>query len=179
MNFDSTTMFHAVYVAFVFTCMFFGALAFRQVLDNMAIKAMRMGENRQYFLSAPGIVFVILGLTVSTGVGIIAWRVSQPTVYIYALPLILCAQCIQLGLRLYFQRTQVTTLGIVVRPLLLEKQRAIRFEDILHVYSKNMWLWTRITLYSNTPEPVVFRIFRFSWLGLRHILQVSCSCPVE
>ena len=179
MNIDGTTMFHAAYVAFAFACMFFGALAFRQVLDNIAVKKMKMGENRMYVISAPGVFFVAFMFCVSFVVASYTWSIQEPTVYAYALPLILFAQTIQMLLRLYYQRTQVTTLGLIVRPSLFEKQRAVRFEEILHVHVHKELLWITITLYAGNPEPIVFRIFRFSWHSVQRVLQSACTCPVE
>jgi hypothetical protein len=176
---DSETMFHAAYVAFAFACMFFGALAYRQVLDNLDVKRLRFGEERSRFMGSTG-VFACLGAAIVTvTIAQIVWAIPKPTVYWYALPLILGVQNLQMGLRFWFQRTTVTTHGILVRSALFQQHRAIPFEQILHIHVKHSWLVTTVFVLGSNPKPVVFRIFRMSWPALHHILQSSCRCPVD
>ena len=106
-SFDWTTLLHAGYVAFVFGVLFFGALAFRQVLDNLEVRRLSMGEDRDSFLDAAGgiasgAVLVLLVLLL-----IICYGILTPTVFVYAIPLVLGVQWLQITLRLVFQRTLV------------------------------------------------------------------------
>ena len=53
------TFIHAAYVAFVFAVVYIGALAFRQVVDDMEVKALKMGEDRDSFVDAAGAIALL------------------------------------------------------------------------------------------------------------------------
>lgn len=175
MSIDWTIWFHGSYVAFVFACLFFGALAYRQILDDLEVRRFKLGEDRKSYVSAPGVILMSGVLVVSLALGSLLYAVAEPSVWAYALPLIIVAQVLQMTLRLFFQRTQVKTLGIVIRPALRHGPIALRYDDIVSGTLHHERSWTTIRLVSATSGPVTFRIFRFSVSSLEQILRSSTA----
>lgn len=175
--FDWQTFFHAGYVAFVFAVLFFGALAFRQIVDNLEVKRLQLGEDRDSFLQAPTILLLGGAWSVVLVVGPFLYLKISPTVYSYALPLILGVQLLQLTMRAFFQRTQVKTRGLVVRSLMFDKVRGLPFSDIVMIrfVQDRFWVDVRIGLKN---EEAGFRIFSFSAASLERMLEASCSAPI-
>lgn len=175
--FDWQTFFHAGYVAFVFAVLFFGALAFRQIVDNLEVKRLQLGEDRDSFLNAPTMLLLGSAWSVVLVVGPFLYLNITPTVYSYALPLILGVQLLQLTLRAFYQRTQVKTRGLVVRSLLFDKVRGLPFSDIVMIrfVQDRFWVDVRIGLKN---EEAGFRIFSFSAASLERMLEASCTAPI-
>jgi hypothetical protein len=176
---DTELLFHAMYVAFAFSCLLFGALAFRQVLDNLEVRRMALGEDRKAYLSPVGTIVLVAGILLTSVVAWITFSADEPSVYSYALPLVLAVQNIQLGLRLWFQRAQVKTRGLVIRPVVLGYVQAIPFEDMVSVLVEPLPLWTTIRIETQAKVAAHFRIFRASQAQLVAILGNACSCRIE
>jgi len=170
--------FHGFYVAFVFSCLMFGALAYRQILDNLEVRRMQLGEDRSSFISAPSVVVLCISLVLVSSVGVCLYTWAQPEIYIYALPLILLAQNLQFCLRVYLQRTQMKTRALVVRRLLKPGAVAIPYNQIHHVYVRDQWVWSAITIVGPSVDPTTFRIFRFSVPAVVRILRSSTQAAI-
>mgnify|MGYP000566000654 CR=1 FL=1 len=179
MSIDWTIWFHGAYVAFVFACLLFGALAYRQIIDNIEVRRLRLGEDRDSFVSAPG-TFAALGACMLTLIiGGFLYANTKPTVWAYAFPLVLLVQNLQMVLRLLYQRTQAKTWGIVVRPVLRQGPIALPYESITRVIIKDERLWATVTMEAITSGPVSFRIFRFSVSALEQILRSNTAAPIH
>lgn len=176
---DNEIFFHACYVAFVFAFLFFGALAFRQVLDDIAVRRLRMGEDRDAFVNGPAVIIPVVLVLLATTAAVVCYDDPEPTVYLYALPLILGVQGIQMGFRLWFQRMQIKTRGIVVRSMLLERVRPISFDDIGGVTFVPVGPWVEVSFAVISGDDVVFRIFRPSASTLERLLVTSCHVPIR
>ncbi len=168
---------HASYVAFVFTVLLFGALAYRQVLDNADVRRLQMGEDRDSFLDGPAALLLGLGLLALVPVCIYCYGIAGPSIYAYALPQVAFVQLLQLGLRLYFQRTLVRTKGLVVRSVLFDKVRPVPYADIVAVRLTAHKSWTHVVV-SLPSEEVGFRIFSASVPTLERLLAASTTAPV-
>ncbi len=179
MSIDWTIWFHGSYVAFVFACLFLGALAYRQILDDIEVRRLKLGEDRESYISAPGVVLVSGVLVVSVLIGGLLYTNTDPSIWAYAFPLVLLCQVLQMILRLVFQRTQAKTLGIVVRPALRPGPIAVRYDDIVAGTMHDERFWTTIRLVSTTSGPVTFRIFRFSVPSLEQILRSSTTASIH
>lgn len=174
-------MLHGSYVAFVFAVVLFGALAFRQISDNLLVKRLRMGEDRMAFVSAPGVLVALVGLLLTLGVGIYVYADPIPRIYYYALPLILGVQFTQVLMRVYMQRTLIKTRGFVFRSIAFERIRPVRFASVRMADLTHYVLWTKVTLtfVENEIDHVTFRIFPFSEKALRRILEGWCACEIR
>lgn len=173
------TLFHASYVAFVFGVLLFGALAFRQILDNIELRRLRAGEDRETFLSAPALTVMLCLVGLNIVVTAMVIRFAEPSIYAYALPMILGVQNLQLLLRVHFQRNVAKTQAFIVRSLLFERVRIAPYGEVIGVtFDYGRW-WVRVTLDVLPDERITFRIFRRSAPTLARILQGSCICPIR
>jgi hypothetical protein len=178
MTFDWTIWFHGAYVAFAFAVLFFGALAYRQVLDDLDVRRMQMGEDRTSFLSPPGLMAVSGALAATIAFGWLLYASHEPTVYHYALPLIIGVQNLQMAGRVLMQRTLVKTRGVVVRPYLRTGVRAFPFDTIISVSFRDERLWTTVTILDAAAGPATFRIFTFSADRLDRIFRANTTAEV-
>ncbi len=177
----STLLLHGCYVAFVFAIMLYGALAFRQISDNLDVRRLRMGEDRTSFVSAPGVLISVVGLSLSALLAVFLIVRPQPRIYFYALPLILAVQFSQILTRVYLQRTLVKTHGFVFRAIAFESIKAVRFESVIRADVERLGLWTKVTLaiVDGHLRHVTFRIFRFSEAALMRVLDTWCGCEIR
>ena len=176
-NFEWITFLHAGYVAFVFGVLFFGALAFRQVLDNLDVRRLAMGEDRDSFIDAAGGIVSGMVLTALVLLCIVCYGILVPSVFVYAIPLVLGVQWMQITLRLVFQRTLVRTRGLVVRSVLFDRVRAIPFEEIVMVRFVKGKLWTEVHV-GLQKEEIGFRIFSFSADQLQRLIEGGTTAPI-
>ncbi len=161
-EYDHWTVFqHGAYVAFAFSVLLFGALAFRQVLDDLELRRRRSGEDLLLLYSAPGILLSLLGLLVTAGIGIVCYNAQPPTVFRYALPLVGGVQMLQILLRLRFQRTRLRTQSIVVRPLVRPGPIVVLYDELTDVEFRRARFWVTIQLTHGQGQRVAFRIFPF------------------
>jgi hypothetical protein len=172
---------HASYVAFVFGVLFFGALAFRQVLDNLDVRrvsqAEALGEDRDSFVDAGASVTMILIWLGLVALATVIYALLPASVYTYALPLIGAVQALQITLRVYFQRTLVRTRGVMVRRVWMSRLRPIRFADLVMVRLRTGRVWTDVVL-GLPQEEVRFRIFSLQAPRIASIVQASSTAPV-
>lgn len=175
---DWTLFLHGAYVAFAFAVLLFGALAYRQVLDNLDVRRLRFGEDRASYVSAPGIL-------ISTGASLctvllmgLLYSTPHESIFLYALPLIMLVQNAQMFLRVVFQRTRITTNGIIVRPLLRTALSAMHFDGMITVSFRSERLWTAVTVIHASHGPVTFRIFAFSVRPLELILRANTRAEI-
>lgn len=178
MNIDVQTLYYSAYVAFVFAVLLFGALAFRQVLDDLELRRKRVGEDRAAFLDPKATVLVLAALLLSVTIGIAVVTLREPSIYWYALPMVIGVQGLQMAARVWFQRSQFKTNGLVVRSVLFDNVKVIRFDDVGDVeFRHGAW---RIFVTVSTPnERVRFRIFPHSAPLLAGMISTSCGCVVR
>lgn len=178
MNIDVQTLYYSVYVAFVFAVLLFGALAFRQVLDELDVRRRRVGEDKSSFLDPLAVAIVLAAFFLTLGIFFLVLHVSEPSIYLYALPLILGVQGMQIAMRVWFQRMQVKTLGMVVRSVLFDRVHVIRYEMLGDVEFRHGSWWIDVVV-STPNERVRFRIFRHSAPLLARMIRTSCGCDVR
>lgn len=159
---DTSLLPYGAYVAFAFSCMLFGGLAYRQVIDALELRNSKTGEDLEFYISASGVVYAAVSFVLLVPIGMVAYTSATPSIWLYALPLVGLAQWIQLCLRLHFQRLRVRTRAIVVRYVLKSGARIIPYDHINSVTFLRKPLWTEITIDDMHGEPVRFRIFHRS-----------------
>lgn len=177
----TTLLLHGGYVAFVFAVVLFGALAFRQVSDNLEVRRLRMGEDRTSFVSAPGVLIAVGGLALAAIVGAFLIARPQPRIYFYALPMILAVQFLQMLTRVYLQRTLVKTHGFVLRSFAFDRTIGIPFANVIRADIHRFAWWAKVTLtiVGLRMEHVTFRIFPFSEPALIRVLERWCGCEIR
>ncbi|MEN9282041.1 MAG: hypothetical protein RL594_976 [Bacteroidota bacterium] len=173
---DGWTVFqHGAYVAFAFSVLLFGALAFRQILDDLEMRRQRSGEDLLLLYSAPGLLLLMLGVSLTVAVGVFCYSLQPPTVFRHALPLVGGVQMAQIYLRLHFQRTRLRTLAIVVRPIVRPGPIVLKYADIASVEFVDARLWTTVRLTGRQGQDVTFRIFPFRREALESRLRLSTN----
>lgn len=179
-SYDAWTVFqHGAYVAFAFSVLLFGALAFRQVLDDIELRRRRCGEDLLLLISAPGTLLALLGVAITIVVGLYCYQTEPPTVFRYALPLVGGVQMTQIILRLFFQRTRLRTQSIVIRPIVRQGPIVIPYSDITSVEISNARLWVSVQVSHSKGEPAAFRIFPFRRAVLESRLRQSTSARIS
>ncbi|MBU3699388.1 MAG: hypothetical protein FGM33_05175 [Candidatus Kapabacteria bacterium] len=173
-----TILQHGAYVAFAFGVLLFGALAFRQILDNLELRRKLSGEDLLLLYSAPGVILSLCGVLATVGVAMVCYRIEPPTVFRYALPLIGGVLMTQIMLRLHFQRTRVRTLALVVRPIVRPGPIVIQYSDMTGVELIGSTLWTTVRVLHAHGEPVAFRIFTFQRARLEQRLRQSSTATI-
>ncbi len=175
---DWSLWLHGAYVAFAFSVLLFGALAYRQVLDNLDVRRLRFGEDRATYVSAPGIL-IASGVTMACVLLMgLMYSIPHESIFLYALPLIFLVQNVQMFLRLVFQRTRVTTHGIIVRPVLRNGLASLHYDRMITVSFRSERVWTAVTVLDPTNGPVTFRIFTFSVSPLERILRANTRAEI-
>lgn len=157
-----------MYVAFVFSVLLFGGLAYRQINDLLDLRGSGTGEDLDLFWSARGGSLIILGALILAPIAIVCYGYGAPSVFRYALPLVLGAQLGQLALRFRFQRMRIRTRAIVLRHIFRQGYISIPYDQIHHIELKRRYLWTVLSFHFHENEVHTFRIFRASEGALLH-----------
>ncbi|MBM4178327.1 MAG: hypothetical protein FJ211_03215 [Ignavibacteria bacterium] len=153
---------YGAYVAFAFSCILFGGLAYRQVIDSLELRASKTGEDLELFFSAPGALYSVVGILLFVPLAWLCYGYGEPSIWRYALPLIVLSQVLQLGARVYFQRLRLRTRALVVRYVLRSRITYIMYDHIVEVRTRRLPFWTVVTITSDDTSETTFRIFRFS-----------------
>ncbi len=178
-GFSVETFYHAAYVAFAFGCLLFGALAFRQILDNLEVRRMQLGEDLVALLSPIATVVLLAMMSLVVATSFVCYSVQHPTVYAYAFPLVLGAQTLQFALRAVFQRVNLKTRGLVVRSVLFGRVVGAPYETIALIVVEREMGWERVSIYDGAGVVAVFRIFRHSTTRMLRVLERACQCPIQ
>lgn len=146
----------------------FGGLAYRQIHDNMELRRSGTGEDLVLYCSARAAVYLIMGAILIVPMALLCYGDGTPTVFRYALPLVMCAQLTQIALRLRFQRLRIRTRAIVVNRLFRAGFVVIPYEQLHTIHLKRTLIWTTLTIHFNGDQVQTFRIFRLSEGALLH-----------
>jgi hypothetical protein len=190
---------HALYVAFTYGCVALGALAYRQIADNLQTQKVGLGEERYLFID-PRIVIPVGVLLFFSAIFImfifthddvghvdIATH-STPGLIFFVVPLVFAVNIIQFSLRAWWQKTSVRTNGILVKRILSERFMAIPFDTIQQVVIERNFLWAVIRI-TRVPNPLValedhssvVKCYAspFAIDSIILMLQSSVNCPIE
>ncbi len=161
MEFDQRIFLHALYVAFVYAVLAFGATWYRQTVDNMEIRKVHLGEDI-YYTYDPLLLLVIAGLFVVFLIfAFLCLFVWNSTILAYVIPLAVLVNIFQISLRTHFQRMNIKTRGIVGRNVFSGKFEALEYSNVLLGEVQRDAFWDLLTLHYATPEkPREIRLFR-------------------
>jgi len=150
-NFDAPTFFHALYVAFAYSCLAFGATAYRQIIDNFSIKdskLVKVGEDISFAydplmmvwigaFAALALLFTFIGFFV----------MGTPHIEMYCVPLGFLINIVQLWYRMKQQRLRIRTFGLIGRNIFEEGLRAINYDHIHLVEVERDPIWNTVSIY--------------------------------
>jgi hypothetical protein len=146
-NFDPRIFAHACFLAFIYALLALGASAYRQVLDDFAAKEVKLGEDLG--ISYDPLMMLILGGIILL-VSVFTWTAlawSEPRIELYVVPLCLLINFMQFYYRMYQQRLQIKTLGLVGRTIFEEGWRLVRYEQIHLVEVEPDPIWDTVVMY--------------------------------
>ncbi|MCS6807710.1 MAG: hypothetical protein RML40_03365 [Bacteroidota bacterium] len=146
-NFDPRVLAYACFLAFIYALLALGATAYRQILDDVAAKDVKLGEDLD--ASYDPLMMVILGGIVLLAVLFtwiaLAW--SEARIELYVVPLCLAINFVQFYYRMHQQRLQIKTLGLVGRTIFEEGWRLVRYDQIYRVEVEHDPLWDTVIMY--------------------------------
>lgn len=190
---------HALYVAFAYGCIALGALAYRQIADNLQTQKVGLGEERFLFID-PRIIIPVGVLLFSASIFIMFIFThdeldhvdmsthSTPGLIFFVVPLVFAVNIIQFSLRAWWQKTSLRTNGILVKRILSERFMAIPFDTIQQIVIERSFLWAAIYI-TRTPNPLVtledhtavVKCYAspFAIDSIVTMLQSSVDCPID
>jgi hypothetical protein len=152
-SFDPIIFFHALYVGFTYALLAFGAMYYRQILDNLDTKKVRLGEDLFTFIDPASIAFIIVLCGLFCIFAFIALT-REPRTLFYVIPIAFLINIIQLIFRTQRQRGKVKTEGILIRYMLfISGNAAIRYEDLVCVEVIRELFWFKIIFFTDETEP--------------------------
>lgn len=146
-NFDPRVLAYAFFLAFIYALLALGATAYRQILDDFAAKDVKLGEDLD--VSYDPFMMVILGgivmlMALFTWIAL-AW--NEARIELYVVPLCLLINFMQFYYRMYQQRLQIKTLGLVGRTIFEENWRLVRYDQIHLVEVEEDPIWDSVVMY--------------------------------
>lgn len=146
-NFDPRVLSHACFLAFIYALLALGATAYRQILDDFASKELKLGEDLDISYD-PFMMVILSGILALTALFTwiaLAW--SEPRIELYVVPLCLLINFLQFYYRMYQQRLQIKTLGLVGRTIFEEGWSIVRYDHIHLVEVEQDPLWDTVVMY--------------------------------
>ncbi|MES2764418.1 MAG: hypothetical protein V4642_01010 [Bacteroidota bacterium] len=151
-EFSPLIFFHALYVGLTYALMAFGAMYYRQVLDNLETKKVRLGEDLFTFIDPASIAFIIVLCGLFCIFAFIAIT-RKPQTLFYVIPIAFAINIIQLIFRTQKQRGKVKTEGILIRYMLfISGNAAIRYDELVCVEIVRELFWFKIIFFTDETE---------------------------
>lgn len=146
-NFDPRVLAYACFLAFIYALLALGATAYRQILDDFAAKEVKLGEDLDTSYD-PFMILILSGILFLTALFIwiaLAW--NEARIELYVVPLCLLINFLQFYYRMYQQRLQIKTLGLVGRTIFEEGWSLVRYEQIHLVEVEEDPIWDTVVMY--------------------------------
>ncbi len=152
-NFDRLVLFHAFFVALTYAMLAYGASVYRRIVDNIAERAVRLGEDIHFgydpfVLYCLGVLFILDLASAYFAVYIL----PEAEVQYYVIPLALTINITQIAHRMHYQRLQIKTKGLVGKNIFAEDFQIIPYDELYLVEIERDPLWNTVTFYTaHTP----------------------------
>lgn len=176
MFFNGTMFLHALWVGFTYACIAFGALAYRQVSDNLMHKEIRLGEVRKELFDNRVILSLSLMILAIIVCAYIATRTKpNPTSPVdllkYVVPIAITINVVQVYLRAKWQRISIRTQGIVIKYLFNERADILPFNEIIYTAIEYHQLGATIECISHQNQsPVHMHLTRWGAEEIRNAI---------
>jgi len=147
-HFDFTVFLYSTYVAFAYSCLAFGALAFRQISDTLLTKEFSTGEEL-FSISNPTSTYLIVVYCFLFTIFAIASLVqTEPIMVLYVASLAFCVNIVQVVIRGRYQRHTIHSHGIIFRYIYFGEVFFIQFSKVetLRFTNELFWVSLQITL---------------------------------
>ncbi len=153
LHFDGTLFLYALYVGFVYSALAFGALWFRQFVDDAAAKEIRLGEDIHMTRNPAGALLTggfFLFFCIFAAVALLA---PAPGMITYVIPIACGINVVQISLRTLWQTIDFRTEGILIRFLLKDKPVGIRYDDLVKIEIRRFGSWYTVSFFEFPFEP--------------------------
>lgn len=185
MHFDSVVFFHALYVGFAYSMLAFGATYYRQVVDDLDLQEVHLGED-MFIADMTPVIWLSVGsfFFVFCIFATIALLQSEGNIFLYVIPIACAINIAQLLLRAHHQRLLIKTQGIIVRHLLIEGNIPLAYDDVRRIYINEFVGWFIVHFYTDN-EDVPAGACHLSTRNLSHIVRTfrqknpQCSVHID
>lgn len=178
-TFDTTLFLHALYVGFVYAVLALGALWYRQVIDDLAVREIRLGEDiyRAYnplgWLSSGGF-FLFFSIFAAVALGN-----PSPSIIIYVVPVAAAINVVQMTVRTFRQTIDLRTNGILIRYLLKDAPVGICYDNLIKIEIQRMGSWNHIRFFEFPSGPrAQCYLSEAATDTLRGLLERNTACDV-
>lgn len=147
-HFDFTVFLYSTYVAFAYSCLAFGALAFRQISDTLLCKEFSSGEELFSVLNPTSTYLIVVYCVLFTIFAIASLVQTEPIMVLYVAALAFCVNIVQVVIRGRYQRHSIHSYGIIFRYIYFGEVFFIEFPKVktLRFTSELFWISLQITL---------------------------------
>ncbi len=154
-HFDITLFLHASYVAFVYSCLAFGALAFRQISDSLISKEFSTGEEffslwnpiSTYISIVYCILFVIFAIA--------SLLQSNPIMLLYVATLAFCINFTQVVIRGRYQRHSVHRNGMLFTYIYFGENTFVEYSTVEKVFFRNELFWISVRFIQKNNAKII------------------------
>jgi Co/Zn/Cd efflux system component len=150
-HFDFTVFLYSSYVAFAYSCLAYGALAFRQVSDSIDDKEFSSGEEFFSILNPTSTYLIIVYCILFIIFAIASLLQSEPIMVLYVASLAFCVNISQVVIRGRYQRHSIHRNGIIFRYIYFGENFFVEFSKIEKVRfsSELFWISVQFTIKNN------------------------------
>jgi len=185
MHFDTVIFYHALYVGFAYSMLAFGATYYRQVVDDLNLQEVSLGEDIASVELTP-VIWLSVGsfFFVFCIFAVIALIQSEGNIFLYVIPIACAINITQLLMRAHHQRLLIKTQGIIVRHLLIEGNIPIPYRDVKRIYINEFIGWFVVEFFTD-DDNVPVGSCHLRTQDLSHIIRIfrqknpQCSVHID
>jgi len=152
MFFDSIIFLYALYVAFAYAVLAFGATYFSEIADRQKLVHMEIGETLVYAINASSYLLIGSILMIFIIFAFIASLLSTPGVISYVFPLAMLINALQLLLRASYQKVAISTRGVQFRYLFRDGRYRLRYDTLRSVHIESLFSYYKVSFFSDVEK---------------------------
>lgn len=154
MYFDTIVFLHSLYVGLVYSMLAFGATYYRQIVDDLDLQDISLGEDVHTSFTPAIWLSVGAFFSVLCIFALVALLQNEGNIFLYIVPIACTINIIQLLWRARNQQLMVKTQGIVIRHLLIEGNIPIAFTDMSRVHIAEFIGWFTLEFYDENENSI-------------------------
>ena len=147
MYFDKIIFLYALYVAFAYSILAFGATYFREVADREKTLDIDIGETLIYAINASSYVVSIIFLLFFIIFAFLSVLQKSPSVITYVIPLAIFVNTLQILIRASFQKTAICVNGIQLRYMLKGGINRLKYNSLSNIQIEPFFVWHKVILF--------------------------------
>ena len=147
MYFDKIIFLYALYVAFAYSILAFGATYFREVADREKKLDIDIGETLIYAINASSYAVIITFLLFFFIFAILSLFQKSPSVITYVIPLAIFVNTLQILIRASFQKTAICVKGIQLRYMLKSGINRLKYNSLTSIQIEPFFVWFKVIMF--------------------------------